>query len=574
MDAFTLTLIAIGVLAVIALVVLGFLEIKRNLAAKHEAPFPGRVEKRAPARVSVQTAAVPPADSESTSAQVGVQDPPEAASETEVASAPAETPSEEVRPLPAATAATLTDGQRKALARLTIMTDAFDRDVAVAVADCTAEDVEALVQAGMLVADETGGRIDLTAAARGGAAPALAPGEAHDARVRHAEYFISLGEEAIAARGDGGVKAPGGVAAPPVVVFADERAHFEAAYSFLEHSSELAPQLFRLVDAVGWGHAIQLAPSVSARWAEAAFGAARTMGDRAAERDALGHLGGARTDEGAHKEALAAYEQAAEISRELEDRHNEARFIGNAALSRHRMGDPASAIEDYAKVVEIMRELGDKGREGIALASLGQAEADLGNHEKAVEYFEQFLELTIETGDERASGLALGHLGQAQAALGNHAKSAEMHERELKVAEHFRDLPSEGHALNGVGDASVELGNIDRAIQCFTRCVDVAHLLKDGRSGVRAIGKLGLCHLKADRASKALECFEEQLTVARKIGDREGEGQALWNAARVVHSRGQVADAITRASAALPILDEIKSPEAEKLRAQIAEWRA
>jgi hypothetical protein len=102
----------------------------------------------------------------------------------------------------------------------------------------------------------------------------------------------------------------------------------------------------------------------------------------------------------------------------------------------------------------------------------------------------------------------------------------------------------------------------------------VAHLVGDALSGVRAIGHLGRSHLAADRSSRALECFDEQLKVSRKIGDREGEALALWNAARVVHARGQIADAVTRASAALPILDGIKSSEAAALRTEIDHWRA
>ncbi len=567
MDPLTLILIAVGALAVLALVVLGFLEVKRNAAAKREASAPGprKPVEASPVKETVATPKPGAAASRvSETARPAPRVEPPAA-----APAPAAPVAK-----PAASVASLTAGQRSALARLTIMAASFDREIAISVADCDPGDIDALLESGLLVADESGSRLDLTAAARGGASGALAPDEARMARVRHAEYFITLGEAAIAARTSDKVKAPGGVDAPAVVVFQEERPHFEAAFAFLGSGNDLASRLFRLVDAVGWGHAIQLEPADGVRWAEAALTAARIMKDRAAERDALGHLGGAHTDAGAHAEALACYEQAAAISRELEDRHNEGRFVGNAGLARHRMGEPEKAVEAYETVLTIMRELGDRPREGIALASLGQAVADMGDHAKAIGYFEQFLEITIEAGDRRASAMALAHLGTSHTAIGDHAKAAEFHERQLRATQQFRDLPGESHALGTLGEACLALGNLDRAIECFTRQVEVAHMLMDAHAGARAMGNLGLSHLAAHRASKALECFEEQLKIARKVGDREAEAKALWNAAKVVRSRGQLADAVTRASAAVPIFDEIQSSEAAALRAEIAEWRA
>jgi tetratricopeptide (TPR) repeat protein len=554
MDALTLILIAIGVIAVGALVVLGYLEIRRNAGRAQPAPPSDARGQAGELRGEAAAPFVQPARAEAEARPAALVAPARA-------------------PATRATGAALTAGQRAALARLTVMQASFNREVAIAVADCPGEDIEALLASGLLVGDETGSRLDLTAAARGMAAGALGPEEARAARLRHAQYFIHLGEEAIASTGNG-VKAPGGVETPPVVAFAEEKAHFEQAFAFLTQYSDLAAEVFRLVDAVGWGHAIQLEPAECVRWADAALTAARMLRDKTAERDALDHLGSAHTEAGSHEDALGCYDQAAALSRELGDRLGEGRFIGNAGLSHHRMGRPAQAVEAYEAVLTIMRELGDRPREAIALASLGQAAADLGDHRKAIGYFEQFLEIAVETADRRAMAMALANLGAAHGVLGEDERAADYHDRELQVAQGLRDLHAEMHALGAVGGLSRKRGDLERAVQCFTRQVEVAHLLKDGRAGVQAIGELGLCHLQADRASKALECFEEQLTIARKIRDRAGEGQALWYAARVVHSRGQIADAITRASAAVPIFDEIKSPEAAKLRAEIDAWRS
>jgi len=66
---------------------------------------------------------------------------------------------------------------------------------------------------------------------------------------------------------------------------------------------------------------------------------------------------------------------------------------------------------------------------------------------------------------------------------------------------------------------------------------------------------------------------EVRLAIAREIGDRRGEGNALWNSALALDKLGDRAQAITRAEAALRIREAIEDPNAAKVRARLAEWR-
>ncbi|MDW8327419.1 MAG: hypothetical protein RMK99_12695, partial [Anaerolineales bacterium] len=59
----------------------------------------------------------------------------------------------------------------------------------------------------------------------------------------------------------------------------------------------------------------------------------------------------------------------------------------------------------------------------------------------------------------------------------------------------------------------------------------------------------------------------------REIGDRRGEGIALWNMALALDSLGRRAEAIAHAQASLKIKEAIEDPWAEKVRRQLAEWQ-
>jgi tetratricopeptide (TPR) repeat protein len=458
--------------------------------------------------------------------------------------------------------------QRSALTRLSILTAPFDRAVAVAVAACTEETIDALARMGFLRREGGAGPMEVRPDVRDWAANRLTRAEAHAARLRQAEHFTVVAEQAREASGLG----EGALAS--LEVYEADKPHFEAAFSFLEAAPGLERQLLKLMDAVAHAGVLRLDRTSGVRWLETALAAARVIQDRKAERDLLDNLGTVYTDAANFGRARDCYEQVAAISRELGDRHGEARAIGNAGLSWQRAGQAAKAVACLEQVLAMMRELGDRNREGLALSGLAQAASDGGDHHKAIEYYREHLAITTESGDRRAEAFVLSALGRESEALGDRQTAIECFERQLAITERARDLAGEAIALGSLGQAYRAAGSPGKAVDCFQRQVDVAELLGEEPLRVRALGHLGLAHLAADRASRALQCFDEQLEVARRIDDREGEGLALGNAARVVYSRGQLADAITRASAALPILEGIGSAEAAALRAEIEQWRA
>jgi tetratricopeptide (TPR) repeat protein len=238
------------------------------------------------------------------------------------------------------------------------------------------------------------------------------------------------------------------------------------------------------------------------------------------------------------------------------------------------MGDHAAAVGYYEQVLEIMRDLGDRRREGLALSSLAQAVADGGDPRRAIDLFGQHLTIASEMKDFGGEAYALSGIGRAHVALGDTTTAIRVFEQQLTMAQRARDLPMEGAAISSLADVYRKLADHERVIEFNTRLMDIAQLMGQAAAAVRSLGHIGNAHQALGRTSKALECFDEQLRLARRLNDREGEALALADAARVVHFRGQVVDAITRASAALPIFDEIKSPEADKLRAEIEAWRA
>ena len=87
-----------------------------------------------------------------------------------------------------------------------------------------------------------------------------------------------------------------------------------------------------------------------------------------------------------------------------------------------------------------------------------------------------------------------------------------------------------------------------------------------------ALGNLGAAYAVLGERRHAIQFFEQQLAIVREIGDRRGEGNALWNMS-LLDQLGERAQAIQHADQALTIFEQIEGPNADKVREQLATWR-
>ena len=83
--------------------------------------------------------------------------------------------------------------------------------------------------------------------------------------------------------------------------------------------------------------------------------------------------------------------------------------------------------------------------------------------------------------------------------------------------------------------------------------------------------KYHFIHLGETR--KAIEYYEQQLKINQKIGDRRGEGNALWNTSLTLDGLGRREEAVKMAKEALAIYEQIESPVAERVRRKLVEWQ-
>ncbi|MBZ5671121.1 MAG: tetratricopeptide repeat protein [Acidobacteriia bacterium] len=298
----------------------------------------------------------------------------------------------------------------------------------------------------------------------------------------------------------------------------------------------------------------------------------RKLNDRRAESGVLGNLGLAYSDLGETRRAIELYEQSLAIEREIGDRRGEGNTLGSLGTAYQELGETRRAIELYEQALPIHRKIGNRQGEGNTLGNLGLAYSDLGETRRAIELYEQSLAIKRGIGDRLGEGNALGNLGLAYSDLGETRRAIELYEQALAIHREIGDRRREGNALGNLGSAYSDLGETRRAVEFYRQALAIHREISNRRGEGTSLGNLGVAYTQLGEPRRAIEFYEQQLAITREIGDRRGEGNALGNMAVALDELSDRAQAIATAEAALKIYEEIESPNAAKVRQQLAAW--
>ncbi len=254
-------------------------------------------------------------------------------------------------------------------------------------------------------------------------------------------------------------------------------------------------------------------------------------------------------------------------------RYDEAEFLNRLGLAYADLGEPRKAIEHYEQALMISREIGDRRGEGNNLGSLGLAYSDLGEMRLAIEYYEQALMISRKIGDRRGEGADLGNLGNAYRNLGETDNAIEYYQQALVIAKEIGDRKNEGNWLGDMGLAYADLGEPRKAIEHYEQALMISREIGDRRGEGNQLGNLGNAYADLGEPHKAIEHYDQARTIFKEIGDWRGEGNSIWNMSLVLNGLGNRAKAVKLAGEALAIYEHIKSPIAERVRLQLAEWQ-
>jgi tetratricopeptide (TPR) repeat protein len=203
-------------------------------------------------------------------------------------------------------------------------------------------------------------------------------------------------------------------------------------------------------------------------WTEAivrhatAVQAARQVGSRLLEANALSDLGDIRHLDGDYPGATVAQQEALVIYRDLGDRLGQANALLYLGVVRKHTGDDPGAARALAEALGIYRDLGQRQGQANALTYLGAVQQATGDYRPAAEALAEALRIYRGLGDLGGEVQALNELGTLYRAGGD-PRARECHQQALDLARKIDSPWDEAHALVGLGRCTRAPGHIAQA---------------------------------------------------------------------------------------------------------------
>ncbi len=350
-------------------------------------------------------------------------------------------------------------------------------------------------------------------------------------------------------------------------------------------------------------------------WAEAAArhaaaaGAARHLGDRLGEANALHNLGNARQMTGDYPGSAQVLEQALGIYRDLGDRLGEANAFTNLGVARRLTSDYPGAARLLEQALGIYRDLGDRLGEAIALHTLGTVRQMTGDYAGMAQVLEQALGIFRDIGNRLGEANGLYNLGVARRLTGDYPGAARLLEQALGI---YRDIGNrlgeangihelgtvryltgdypgaarlleqalgiyrdigirhpEANALNTLGSVRLLTGDYPGAAQALTQALGIYRDLGNQQGQAESLNEQGRLHRALGDLALAQECHQEALNLARLIGSANDEAWALVGLGRCAIAAGHAAQAEIPLRQAYEIFQRIGAAEAGNVLAEL-----
>ncbi|MGW1917159.1 BTAD domain-containing putative transcriptional regulator [Streptomyces sp. NPDC002076] len=242
----------------------------------------------------------------------------------------------------------------------------------------------------------------------------------------------------------------------------------------------------------------------------AALGAARRLGDAAAEAYALGDLAGLHFLTGRQKDALALTDRSLEIWRRLGVVSRIRRCLNNRGLLLEGLGRFAESGEALRQSLAYSRQLNDPYGEAVTHSHLG----NLYEHtdpRAAIEQHRRSLAIGDAIGAVIVQHSAHCNIGYAHLTLGEPAAAAEHFEESLRILGGHGDWHGESQTRLGLVRALRQLGETERAGRECTELLRRADARADRYMGGLARHQHGLLLSARGRRAEAYDAWRSAL---------------------------------------------------------------
>jgi tetratricopeptide (TPR) repeat protein/transcriptional regulator with XRE-family HTH domain len=301
----------------------------------------------------------------------------------------------------------------------------------------------------------------------------------------------------------------------------------------------------------------------------AALSIYRDLGDRLGQANALNHLGNVLLGTGDYVGAADAVTQALSIYRDLGDRQGQANALNELGSLRYLTAEYGAAADALAAALDIYRDLGDRQGQANALNNVGNVRRLTGNYPDAASALAAALNIYRDLGDREGQANALVNMGIVRRLTGNYPDAAGALAAALDINRDLGDRQGEANALHFLGAVLLLTADHAGAASALAAALDIYRHLGDRGGEVEALNEVGKLHLARGDLAGAESCHRQALKLARKIPSPWDEAHALAGLGRCALASGRIADARAGLRQALAIFRRIGAAETGDVSAEL-----
>jgi tetratricopeptide (TPR) repeat protein/transcriptional regulator with XRE-family HTH domain len=274
---------------------------------------------------------------------------------------------------------------------------------------------------------------------------------------------------------------------------------------------------------------------------EEALSIYRDLGDQLGQANALNYLGIVRCLTGDYPAAAQAQEEALSSYRDLSDRRGQANSLKELGVVRYVTDDYPAAARALAEALGIYRDLGDRRGQADALNYLGVVRCLTGDYPAAAQAQEQALRICRDLGDRVGQANALNYLGATRNLTGDYPAAARAQERALGIYRDLGDRRGQANALHQLGIVRRLTGDYPAAAQILGQALGTFRDLGQRLGQANALYQLGIVRRLTGDYPAAAEILGQALGIFRDLGQRSGAGQTLNETGTLHRVRGELA---------------------------------
>ncbi|XP_022777501.1 tetratricopeptide repeat protein 28-like [Stylophora pistillata] len=191
------------------------------------------------------------------------------------------------------------------------------------------------------------------------------------------------------------------------------------------------------------------------------------------------------------------------------------------------LGRHAEALEHQLQAVKILEETGGMFEIGRASSLLGNLYKAVGQREEAVNSFEKAIKCSQTTGDRKIEANAYRGLGDEYVCLANYCEGEKCFQRALKIAKEIGDKNMEASSYSGLGFCYTCCGRLKESLDNFNLAIPIMQQMRTENELATTLINAASAYQALRKPKKAKELRQKALKITRKIGDKEGEREAL-----------------------------------------------